>query len=183
MHQSCRCQVRRGCSRSCHSGLIGQTKVDVARKLIKTKVPKVLIPCIYRFINSIKRTQRLYPCVAYNIKYKFIFGFNTSTTINLFKLYHHHLILSKHLWGYLIIMLICKSSNFQVCITNSLTTNRSIFNHIFLSLQALTFRPPLCISYENVEFTVNVLATVFEQHMKKRHRSWRSSRLSGRGNY
>ncbi|KAH8405332.1 hypothetical protein KR222_005706, partial [Zaprionus bogoriensis] len=42
----------------------------------------------------------------------------------------------------------------------------------------LSFRPPLCISYEDVEFTLNVLETVFEQHMNKRLRSWRSSRFS-----
>lgn len=54
---------------------------------------------------------------------------------------------------------------------------------IFIFQQVLSFRPPLCISYEDVELTVNVLETVFVQHMKKRHRSWRSSEFSGRGNY
>ncbi|XP_034108088.1 alanine--glyoxylate aminotransferase 2, mitochondrial isoform X1 [Drosophila albomicans] len=38
----------------------------------------------------------------------------------------------------------------------------------------INFRPPLCISYDDVDFTLNILDTVFRQHMNKRHRSWRT---------
>lgn len=47
-------------------------------------------------------------------------------------------------------------------------------------MQVLSFRPPLCISYEDVEFTLNILETVFDLHMSKRQRSWRTTSSKGR---
>ncbi|XP_026848050.1 alanine--glyoxylate aminotransferase 2, mitochondrial isoform X1 [Drosophila persimilis] len=44
----------------------------------------------------------------------------------------------------------------------------------------LSFRPPLCVGFEDVELALNTLETAFQQHMSKRLRGWRYGQAQSR---
>ncbi|EDW40046.1 GL18116 [Drosophila persimilis] len=47
-------------------------------------------------------------------------------------------------------------------------------------LRVLSFRPPLCVGFEDVELALNTLETAFQQHMSKRLRGWRYGQAQSR---